>query len=110
MLPIIVREDTLSDPEESARRMFDILDEQGSHGGNGTVTITFALGDLMVTTFDQNPNEVYYDFCTGSYFSPYVTQIGLYNEANQLVVVGKLSRPLPISLQTDTTFVVNFDT
>ena len=42
----------------------------------------------MATTFDQNPNEVYYDFCTGSYFSPYVTQIGLYNKANQLVVVG----------------------
>jgi len=79
-------------------------------GGNGTVTITFALGDLMVTTFEQNPNEVYYDFCTGSYFSPYVTQIGLYNEANQLVVVGKLSNALPISLHTDTTFVINFDT
>ncbi len=79
-------------------------------GGNNTVTITFAVGNLMATTFEENPNEVYYDFCTGSYFSPYVTQIGLYNEANQLVVVGKLSRPIPISLQTDTTFVVNFDT
>ena len=79
-------------------------------GGNGTVTITFALGNLMVTTFDQNPNEVYYDFCTGSIFSPYVTQIGLYNEANQLVVVGRLSNAIPISLTTDTTFVINFDT
>jgi Ca2+-binding EF-hand superfamily protein len=46
MLPIIVREDTLSDPEESARRMFDILDEQGSHGGNGTVT-TKKFKDLL---------------------------------------------------------------
>ena len=79
-------------------------------GGNGTVTITFSLGNLMVTTFDQNPNEVYYDFCTGSIFSPYVTQIGLYNEANQLVVVGRLSNAIPISLYTDTTFVINFDT
>ena len=64
----------------------------------------------MATTFEENPNEVYYDFVTGSIFSPYVTQIGLYNEAYQLVAVGKLSRPIPISLQTDTTFVVNFDT
>ncbi len=79
-------------------------------GGNGTVTITFSLGNLMVTTFDQNPNEVYYDFCTGSIFSPYITQIGLYNEANQLVVVGRLSNAIPISLTTDTTFVINFDT
>ena len=89
----------------------DIVTFPGSLiGGNGTVTITFALGNLIATTFESNPNEVYYDFCTGSYFSPYVTTIGLYNEANQLVVVGKLSRPLPISLQTDTTFVINFDT
>ena len=79
-------------------------------GGNGTVTIVFALGNLIATTFDSNSNEVYYDFCTGSYFSPYITQIGLYNEANQLVVVGKLSQPIPISLETDTTFVINFDT
>ena len=79
-------------------------------GGNGTVTITFSLGNLMVTTFDQNPNEVYYDFCTGSIFSPYITQIGLYNEADQLVVVGRLSNAIPISLTTDTTFVINFDT
>mgnify|MGYP003624570073 FL=1 len=79
-------------------------------GGNGTVTITFSLGNLMVTTFDQNPNEVYYDFCTGSIFSPYITQIGLYNEAAQLVVVGRLSNAIPISLTTDTTFVINFDT
>ena len=64
----------------------------------------------MVTTFDQNPNEVYYDFCTGSIFSPYITQIGLYNEAAQLVVVGRLSNAIPISLTTDTTFVINFDT
>ena len=55
-------------------------------------------------------NETYYDFATGSYFSPYVTTIGLYNEAYQLVAVGKLSQALPISLNTDTTFVVNFDT
>ena len=79
-------------------------------GGNGTVTIIFALGNLMATTFENNPNEVYYDFCTGSIFSPYVTQIGLYNEANQLVVVGRLSNAIPISLYTDTTFVINFDT
>ena len=89
----------------------DIVTFPGSLiGGNGTVTITFALGNLIATTFESNANEVYYDFCTGSYFSPYITQIGLYNEANQLVVVGKLAQPLPISLQTDTTFVINFDT
>ena len=79
-------------------------------GGNGTATIIFELGGLTNTSFSDNPNQVYYDFCTGSIFSPYVTQIGLYNEANQLVVVGRLSNAIPISLTTDTTFVINFDT
>ena len=49
------------------------------------------------------------DFVTSSYFDPYVTCVGLYNENTQLVAVGKLSFPLPISQFTDTTIVVNFD-
>ena len=54
-------------------------------------------------------NVEYYDFVTSSYFEPYVTSVGLYNETNQLVAVGKLSFPLPISQYTDTTVIVNFD-
>ena len=34
------------------------------------------------------------DFATASYFEPYVTTIGLYNDTNQLLAVAKLSRPL----------------
>jgi hypothetical protein len=65
--------------------------------------------------YTQNPSarsgsgEFYYSFVTGSYFSPYVTTIGLYNDNKELLVVGKLSQPIPISLYTDTTFIVNFD-
>lgn len=65
----------------------------------------------------QNPSslsgsqdDTYYDFVTGSNFTPYVTTVGLYNEQNELLVVGKLSFPLPISNQIDTTIIVNFDT
>ncbi len=54
-------------------------------------------------------NVEYADFATGSYFSPYVTCVGLYNENTQLVAVGKLSFPAPISQFTDTTIIVNFD-
>lgn len=46
---------------------------------------------------------------TGSTFSPYITSIGLYNDANQLIAVGKISRPLPKSLETETTIVVKLD-
>jgi len=80
-----------------------------STGGTGIVTIFLTLQDVT-NLGTENQNDTYYDFLTGSYFSPYVTTIGLYNEAYQLVAVGKLSQPIPISLYVDTTFVVNIDT
>ena len=49
------------------------------------------------------------DFATGSLFKPYVTTIGLYNEENELLVVGKLGQPIRVSDETDTTFVVRWD-
>jgi hypothetical protein len=68
-------------------------------------------------TYTQNPSAissssnsgVVHDFLTGSYFQPYVTTVGLYNNANQLVAVGKLSQPLQSSNVTDTTILVNLD-
>ena len=50
------------------------------------------------------------DFATGSLFKPYVTTIGLYNEDNELLVVGKLGQPIRTSNETDTTFIVRWDT
>ena len=49
------------------------------------------------------------DNITGSSFHPYATTIGLYNEANQLLVVGKLATPYPIPANTDITFIVRWD-
>jgi hypothetical protein len=49
-------------------------------------------------------------FQTSSAFKPYVTTIGLYNENNELLVVGKLASPIRMSNETDTTFVVRWDT
>ncbi len=80
-----------------------------STGGVGDIVLDLTLADVT-NLGTENTNETYYDFATGSYFSPYVTTIGLYNESYQLVAVGKLSQPIPISLYVDTTFVVNFDT
>jgi hypothetical protein len=50
-----------------------------------------------------------YGFVTGSYFSPYVTTVGLYDEDQNLLAVGKLSQPLPTSATTDTTILINID-
>ncbi len=60
-------------------------------------------------TIISGSKGVPYDFSTGSYFEPYITTVGLYNNANQLVAVGKLSQPLQSSNVTDTTVLVNLD-
>ena len=49
------------------------------------------------------------DNVTGSSFHPYATTIGLYNDAGQLLVVGKLGTPYPIPSNTDMTFIVRWD-
>jgi hypothetical protein len=67
--------------------------------------------------YTQNPSAIssslnsgiVHDFLTGSYFEPYITTVGLYNNANQLVAIGKLAQPLQSSNTTDTTILVNLD-
>jgi hypothetical protein len=46
---------------------------------------------------------------TGSDFQPYITTVGLYNDANELIAVGKLGQPVPKSANTDMTFIVKID-
>jgi hypothetical protein len=50
-----------------------------------------------------------YNYATSSYFSPYVTTIGLYSDNQELLAVGKLSQPLPTSRTTDTNIFINID-
>jgi len=49
------------------------------------------------------------DFATGSDFHPYVTTIGLYNDNNELVMVAKLGKPIMISPNTNTCFIIKYD-
>lgn len=51
----------------------------------------------------------YINAVTGSDFHPYATMIGLYNDSDELLVVGKLSRPYPVAPNTDMTFIVRWD-
>ena len=50
-----------------------------------------------------------FDFVTSSFFSPYITTVGLYNGDYELLAVGKLAQPLQSSPTTDTTILVNID-
>lgn len=63
------------------------------------------------STFTNTPESgSINDNVTGSYFQPYVTTVGLYNDANELIAIGKLGQPIPKSQYNDMTFVVKFDT
>lgn len=49
------------------------------------------------------------DFATGSYFQPYITTVGLYNDKFELMAIGKLAKSLPCSRTTDTTILISID-
>lgn len=50
-----------------------------------------------------------YSFATSSYFQPYVTTVGFYNDNQELLMVAKLAQPLQMSPTTDTNIIVNID-
>ena len=66
--------------------------------------------NISARKIKSNQSEDLANFATGSLFRPYVTTIGLYNEDNELLVVGKLGQPIRTSDETDTTFIVRWDT
>ena len=49
-------------------------------------------------------------FVSSSDFAPYITTIGLYNNAGELLVVGKLGQPIQNPQYYDLEFVLRFDT
>jgi hypothetical protein len=48
-------------------------------------------------------------FVTHSQFAPYMTTIGLYNDNNELLVVGRTSKPIKNDPTMDMSFVLRFD-
>lgn len=80
---------------------------------NHTTNLSATTGSSKVTydslEVDSILKSEYLDNVTGSNFQPYITTIGLYNEAHELVAVAKTSQPVPKSRYGDMTFVVNLD-
>ena len=74
-----------------------LLENEFNYSQNPSITISGSdIGTLR-------------DFATGSYFEPYITTVGLYNNSKELVAIGKLAQPLQSSDVTDTTILVNLD-
>ena len=49
------------------------------------------------------------DFATGSYFEPYISTVGLYDDEYNLIAIGKLSEPVQNDPDIEMTFVIRFD-
>jgi hypothetical protein len=59
---------------------------------------------------DKDPYAVRVeDYTTSSFFNPYITTIGLYNETRDLVAVAKLSSPLEKRDDVDMNIIIRFD-
>ena len=59
---------------------------------------------------DKNDSSQFVDdYATSSFFNPYVTTIGLYNDKYDLVAIGKLSSPLEKRDDVDMNVIVRFD-
>jgi hypothetical protein len=78
-----------------------------------------SLSSSLTTTYD-NTGEVYStsentykgdrkNNITGSTFQPYLTTVGLYNDANELVAVAKTGQPIQKTSNTDMTLIVKID-
>jgi hypothetical protein len=76
---------------------------------NPSAQTSGSLLTVNSSSFYQRGDGTLSNNVTGSYFSPYVTTVGLYDEAQNLLAIGKLAQPLPTSATTDTTILVNID-
>ena len=60
-------------------------------------------------TLTRDNNITYHDFVSGSAFAPYITTIGLYDDAGQLLAIGKLAQPIRKRPDVDMNFLVRID-
>ncbi len=60
-------------------------------------------------TLTEDDDATYLSFVTGSDFKPYMTTIGLYNAAGQLLAVAKLGQPIKKRSDIDTNILMRID-
>ncbi len=89
------------------------LDENEFNYSTNPTIVTGSTFQVNLTESLPSLSSSFYgkllDFATSSYFEPYITTVGLYDEDFQLLAVGKLAQPLQSSPTTDTTILVNID-
>jgi hypothetical protein len=79
---------------------------------NFTLNPSISSGSTQISASNGTfftPGQYLYSFATASYFNPYITTVGLYDDNQNLIAIGKLAQPLPLSPTTDTTILINLD-
>jgi hypothetical protein len=100
-------------------RFHNILNAPYTASYKSTVT-TYELGVVanadagdfnmsMNLTLTDDSDVTYKNFVTGSAFAPYITTIGLYDDAGQLLAIGKLAQPIRKRSDVDMNFLVRLD-
>jgi hypothetical protein len=75
----------------------------GSQASGSVYTLT---GSIDSTIKDFATGSI---LPSGSYFTPYATTLGLYNDNDELLAIAKFGKPIMMSPDTDITFVVKYD-
>ncbi len=67
-------------------------------------------GETYLTNDNYRGTGSYQDFVTGSNFAPYITTIGLYDDNDDLLAVGRLAKPVKNDKELNISFILRFDT
>lgn len=98
----------------------DVIEELGTETVSDGIKLSF-VSNRHINTYNVNCNvkdrELNYTYNpTANYlysssleFTPYVTSVGLYNNANELLAVAKFSKPIQKAANVDTTFKIQLD-
>ena len=76
------------------------------------VTAKIDSGDFNVSSnlsLTADDDVTYKTFATSSAFAPYITTVGLYDNAGQLLAIGKLAQPIRKRPDVDMNFLIRVD-
>jgi len=77
-----------------------------------SVVARLDAGDFNMSTnitLTQDDDTTYYSFASSDAFAPYITTIGLYNDAGQLLAIGKLANSIRKRNDVDMNFLIRLD-
>jgi hypothetical protein len=76
------------------------------------VTVEIGSGDFNATlnrSATADDDQTYQSYVTASSFAPYITTIGLYDDAGRLLAIGKLAQPIRKRPDVDMNFLIRVD-